>query len=141
MAEHVADASNSAPHLILVVEDEVDLLRAAVDSIEFLGFRALGAQSSAQALDILDRRSDIDVLFTDVRMPGEMNGVDLAFTVKSRWPAMGIIVVSGNFDPKATRLPIGASFLAKPYRLATVKTLIEQQIGPKSTRSAENLIR
>ncbi|RYD85243.1 MAG: response regulator, partial [Sphingomonadales bacterium] len=94
-----------------------------------LGHRTLEAEDAASALALLEQQSQIDLLFTDVRMPGDMDGAELAFTVKSRWPSIAIIVVSGNFDPKATRLPMGTNFLAKPYRLSALKALIDGQLG------------
>jgi CheY-like chemotaxis protein len=119
----------ASSRLILVVEDEPAVRVSAIMAIEALGHRTLEAEDAASALALLEQQSQIDLLFTDVRMPGDMDGAELAFTVKSRWPSIAIIVVSGNFDPKATRLPMGTNFLAKPYRLSALKALIDGQLG------------
>ncbi len=114
--------------LILVVEDEVDVRRSAVEALRAMGYRTVEVESAAEALHLLERQPAIDLLLTDVRMPGDMDGAELAFTVKSRWPSVGIVVLSGYFDPKASRLPVGASFLSKPYRIKELKVAIEQQL-------------
>jgi len=129
-----ADAFSSPgqARLILIVEDEADVRLSTVNAIEVMGYRTLGAADSGEALALLDSRRDIDLMLTDVRMPGEMDGAELAFTVRSRWPRVGIIVVSGYFDPKGSRLPPGAAFLSKPYRMAELRSVIEQQLPNRS---------
>lgn len=117
------------PRLVLIVEDELPVRRLAVESIESLGYRTIEAGSAAEAMALLETSPEVDMLFTDVRMPGEMNGAELAFTVRSRWPRMAIIVVSGNFDPHASRLPMGAAFLSKPYRFRELDALLNKQFG------------
>ena len=122
---------NTSPSpLILVVDDEPDIRRFAADALTNCGYRTIAAASAAEAMDHLQTgHSGIDLLFTDVKMPGEMDGAELAFTVRSRWPTIGLIVVSGYFDPKVSRLPMGCGFLAKPYRFAELNALVEQQLG------------
>lgn len=115
--------------LILIVDDEADVRQSAVSAIEALGYRSLEAADAAEAIAVLERHRDVDLLLTDVRMPGDMDGAELAFTVRSRWPAIGIIVISGYFDPKGSRLPPGTALLAKPYRIAELKGIIEQQMA------------
>lgn len=113
---------------ILVVEDEPDVRRSAVEALLAMGYRTIEAADSGQALGQLERHSDIDLLLTDVRMPGAMDGAELAFTVRSRWPTMGIVVLSGYFDPTMSRLPRGVGFLAKPYRIKELQEVIDQQL-------------
>lgn len=116
--------------LILVVEDEPHVLQFAVTTLEDFGYRTLTAANAAEALEHLNERSsDIDLIVTDVKMPGEMDGAELAFTVRSRWPTIGLIVVSGYFDPKISRLPMGCAFLPKPYRLPDLRLVVDQQLG------------
>ena len=116
--------------LILVVEDEPQIREFATDALVNYGYRTIAAACAAEALDHLQvRNSGIDLLFTDVKMPGDMDGAELAFTVRSRWPTIGLIVVSGCFDPKVSRLPMGCGFLAKPYQFAELNALVEQQLG------------
>lgn len=127
----MGDQQNGVPPcLILVVEDEPNVRQFAVDALEGFGYRTLAAASGAEALEHLTQRSsDIDLVFTDVKMPGEMDGAELAFTVRSRWPTIGLVAVSGYFDPKVSRLPMGCAFLAKPYRLSELQLIIDQQLG------------
>lgn len=117
------------PRLVLIVEDELPVRRLAAESIAMLGYRTIEAGCAADAMAILESTPGIDMLFTDVRMPGAMNGAELAFTVRSRWPKMAIIVVSGNFDPKASRLPMGTAFLPKPYRFHELDCLLNKQFA------------
>ena len=114
--------------LVLVVEDEADVRRSTIDLMDAMGYRTLEAENAGEALGMLARHHDIDLLLTDVRMPGEMDGAELAFTVRSRWPSIGIVVVSGYFDPKVSRLPAGIRFLSKPYRMAELQAVIDQQM-------------
>lgn len=122
------EAQGASPS-ILVVEDEGAVRQSAVFALTQLGYRAFEACDSSEALRILEERRDIDLLLTDVRMPGDMDGVELAFTVQSRWPRIAIIVVSGVFDLKGSRLPSGASFLAKPYGFPELRTMIDRQLA------------
>lgn len=114
--------------LVLVVEDEVDVRRSAVEAMNAMGYRTIEAENAGEALGLLERHADIDLLLTDVRMPGDMDGAELAFTVRSRWPSIGIVVISGYFDPKASRLPTGVGFLSKPYRIRELRAVIDQQL-------------
>ena len=68
-----------------------------------------------EALPILEGRSDIAVVFTDIHMPGRLDGRALAFEVKRRWPGIGLLVTSGDLGTREPRLPDGSRFLAKPY--------------------------
>lgn len=116
--------------LILIVDDEQDVLQFAATSLKDFGYRTLTATSADEAIEHLNERSkEIDLVITDVRMPGEMDGAELAFTARSRWPTIGLIVLSGYFDPKASRLPMGCAFLAKPYRLSDLLLMVDQQLG------------
>jgi CheY-like chemotaxis protein len=129
------EAHGTSPS-ILVVEDEDDVRQSALLVLNQLGYRAFEARDSAEALRLLDERQDIDLLLTDVRMPGDMDGVELAFTVHSRWPRIAIIVVSGVLDLKGSRLPCGASFLAKPYGFPELRTMIDRQLARSPGRQA-----
>ena len=100
-----------------------------------MGYRTIEAVDSGEALGQLERNSEIDLLLTDVRMPGDMDGAELAFTVRSRWPTIGIVVVSGYFDPKASRLPANIGFLSKPYRIKALQEAIELQLDKLPTEN------
>ena len=101
--------------VVLVVEDEFLLRMDAVDMIKAAGFEVLEASNADQAIEILEKRLDITVVFTDVQMPGSMDGLKLAQAVRGRWPPIKIIATSGHVHVKEGDLPEGGRFLPKPY--------------------------
>ena len=101
--------------VVLVVEDEVLLRMNAVDMIAEAGFEVVEAASADQAIEILEARRDVTVVFTDVQMPGSMDGLKLARAVRGRWPPIKIIATSGHVGVQETDLPEGGRFLQKPY--------------------------
>ena len=103
---------------VLVVEDEPLLRMDAVDLVEDAGFSALEAANADEAMLLLRDHPKVRVLFTDVEMPGSMNGIELAERVRREFPEMGIIVVSGHPKINKASLPIEADFFAKPYHAA-----------------------
>lgn len=107
------------PHRVLVVEDEPLVRMLAVDVVEEAGFEAVEASNADEALDLLDKMPDIRLLFTDIDMPGSMDGLRLAAAVRDRWPPVYIIVVSGKQRPSDAELPDGI-FFPKPYDVATM---------------------
>src|SRR6202035_2466812 len=90
--------SSEVPN-VLIVEDEMVLRMRAVDIVEDAGFNAVEAVNADEAFSILESRSDISLLFTDIQMPGSMDGLKLAHAVHDRWPAIKIILVSGRVKP------------------------------------------
>lgn len=105
--------------MILVVEDE-PLVR--LDAASFLieaGFMVCEAADADCALEILNSRDDIRVIFTDIEMPGSINGLDLAAVVRENWPDITVIVTSGRVRPNG-ELPEGADFFEKPYELSRI---------------------
>ncbi|MDO3441376.1 response regulator [Agrobacterium sp. V1] len=101
---------------ILVVEDEPLLRMAAVDMFEEEGFEVIEARDAIEAIEILEQRTDISVVFTDVDMPRGMDGMKLAAIVRDRWPPLHIIITSGHMTPSEESLPAGSKFFSKPYR-------------------------
>jgi CheY-like chemotaxis protein len=100
---------------ILVVEDEPLVRLCAVDTVAAAGFDVIEAASADEAIRILESRSDIRVVFTDIQMPGSMDGLKLAHAVRDRWPPIKIIVTSGRELVTKHDLPEGGRFFAKPY--------------------------
>lgn len=100
---------------VLVVEDEPLIRIGAVDLVEDLGFETIEASSADEAITVLEERSDIQIVFTDIHMAGSMDGLELAAYVRNRWPPISFIVVSGEQRPTASQLPDGSYFFAKPY--------------------------
>lgn len=112
---------------VLVVEDEMLIRILATDSLQESGFTVLEAADAAEALRILDEHDDVDVLVTDVNMPGPMDGVALAELMHDRRPELGLIITSGRgeFDP--ADLPTTSLYLAKPYLPRQLAAAVERQ--------------
>jgi len=100
---------------VLIVEDEFLLRMDAVDMITAAGFEALEATNADDAIAVLESRRDISVVFTDIQMPGSMDGLKLARAVRGRWPPIKIVATSGRAHVSPQDLPEGGRFLAKPY--------------------------
>jgi CheY-like chemotaxis protein len=101
--------------VILVVEDDTLLRMHALEMIEEAGFEVLEASNADEAIKLLETRLDIAVVFTDIDMPGSMNGLKLAHAVANRWPPIRIVATSGHFQMRDGDLPEGGLFIAKPY--------------------------
>lgn len=104
----------SAP-AILVVEDEPLLRMMAADLIEEAGFIALEAANADEAIEILESRNDIRIVFSDIDMPGSMDGLLLAAAIRDRWPPIAVILTSGHVHVSEVALPNGGLFFSKPY--------------------------
>ena len=99
-----------------MVEDEPLLRLAAIDIVEEAGFEALDAADADQAIAILETRPDIHIVFSDIQMPGDMDGLKLAAYIRNRWLPIVLILTSGYVAPYELNLPEGGLFFAKPYR-------------------------
>lgn len=106
--------------VVLVVEDEQLLRMSILAELEDEGFIAYEAAHAAEAISVIERHPEIQLVFTDVDMPGTMDGMILAQFVRDRWPPIKIIVTSGFRAPDALRLPQGVPFMRKPYKAAEV---------------------
>jgi CheY-like chemotaxis protein len=102
------------PAVVLVVEDEMLLRMRAVDMVEDVGYTSVEAVDADQAVAILESRSDIALLFTDIQMPGSMDGLGLAHSVHERWPPIKIIMVSGQLKLASIDIPADSRFFGKP---------------------------
>lgn len=112
---------------VLVVEDEALIRMLAADSLEDSGYTVLEAADAAEALRILEEHDEVDVLFTDVNMPGSMDGLDLAGMMHDRRPRLGLVITSGRGTPDLARLPLSSIYLAKPYRPQQLAAAVEKQ--------------
>jgi CheY-like chemotaxis protein len=102
--------------VILVAEDDVLVRLVAVDLLAEAGFSVLEAEHADAALLILNlQAADVHVLFTDIHMPGSMNGLALAQHAHRHFPWIALLVASGDARPGEKDLPEGCRFLAKPY--------------------------
>jgi CheY-like chemotaxis protein len=122
--------SDNRPEIILLVEDEALVRMLASDILtEEAGYRVIEAVNADEALTLLEARPDVRLVFTDVDMPGSLNGFTLARIVDMRWPEIGIIVTSGYPRPGAGDVPKKARFLPKPYRPSHLIKLVQDMLG------------
>jgi two-component system, response regulator PdtaR len=115
--------------LVLIVEDELLIRIDAVEMIEAAGFDVVQAGNADEAIKILETRSDIQLVFTDIQMPGSMDGLKLAAAVRGRWPPIKIVATSGHHAIRDGELPEGSAFLQKPYNAATVGRVLHEMTG------------
>src|SRR3954447_23770459 len=104
------------PIRVLVVEDEAFIRMDVVDVLRAAGFEVLEATNAEEAIQMLECNSDVRLVFTDIDMPGSMNGLKLAAAVRNRWPPVRIIATSGHVKIRAGDLTAGALFFPKPYQ-------------------------
>jgi len=116
------------PH-VLVVEDELVLRMNAVNMVEDAGFIPVEAINADQAIKILEARSDISLLFTDIQMPGSMDGLKLAHAVHGRWPHIKIILVSGQVNPSEAERPEDSRFFGKPLGIDDMIVQLQDMVG------------
>ena len=107
-------SSDSAIY-VLVVEDEFLSRLHAVNLVEEAGYKAVEASNADEAIAILEARKDIRIVFTDIDMPGTMDGLKLAHAIRTRWPPIELIVTSGHFDLSDDHMPERGRFFPKPY--------------------------
>jgi CheY-like chemotaxis protein len=117
------------PIVVLVVEDEMVLRMRAVDMVEDAGFTPVEAVDADEAVAILESRSDIALLFTDIQMPGSMDGLKLAHAVRERWPPIKIILVSGQLKPASIDIPANSRFFGKPLEAREMIGELQNMIG------------
>jgi DNA-binding NtrC family response regulator len=117
------------PSVVLVVEDEMLLRMHAIDIVEDAGYTPLEAMDAAGAVAILESRSDVVLMCTDIQMPGQMDGMGLAHAVHDRWPTIGIIVVSGQLSLSELDLPPRSRFFSKPLNAGELIAGMRDMIG------------
>ena len=124
----VLDRPSPLP-VVLVVEDEMLLRMRAVDMVEDAGYTPVEAVDADEAVEILESRSDIALMFTDIQMPGSMDGLGLAHSVHERWPPIKIIVVSGALKLADIELPADSRFFGKPLEPKEMIAEMQNMIG------------
>jgi CheY-like chemotaxis protein len=117
------------PAVVLVVEDEMLLRMRTVDMVEDAGFTSVEAVDADEAVAILESRSDIALLFTDIQMPGSMDGLKLAHAVHERWPPIKIILVSGQLRLANIDIPADSRFFGKPLEAREMIVEMQSMIG------------
>lgn len=120
---------DGSPSVVLVVEDELMLRMRAVDIVQDAGFESLEAVNADEAIRILESRSDISVLFTDIQMPGSMDGLKLAHLTHTRWPHIKIILVSGQIAVTNADKPDDSKFFPKPLEIEQMVLELQKMVG------------
>ena len=125
---HGVLVSRSPPlnQVVLVVEDEFLIRTDAADIVRAAGFTVVEASNADLALELLESSSDIAAVFTDIHMPGSMDGLRLVAIVRDRWPPIAILVTSGQDQIGVDDLPVGGRFLPKPYPEAQLATHLRE---------------
>jgi CheY-like chemotaxis protein len=117
------------PAVVLVVEDEMLLRMRAVDMVEDAGYTSVEAVDADEAVVILESRSDIALVLTDIQMPGSMDGLKLAHLVHKRWPPIRIILVSGQLKLSTIDIPADSRFFGKPLEAGEMIAEMRKMIG------------
>ena len=115
--------------VVLIVEDELLLRMDAIDVIAAAGFEVVEAGDADEAINVLESRRDVAVVFTDIQMPGSMDGLKLARAVRGRWPPIKIVATSGLVDVGEKDLPEGGRFLRKPYGPSELAGVLRELTG------------
>lgn len=114
---------------VLVVEDEGLVRLDAVETLRDAGFEVVEANDAAAALDIVGRRDDIGLLFTDISMPGAMDGMELARSIHRSHPNIELILTSGTERPTPGEIPDSGVFLAKPYSPEAMTSAVSSKLA------------
>ena len=126
----------SQPQVVLVVEDEWLIRDTLVEVLTQASFRVLEAEQGEAALATLQEHGPaIDLLFTDIRMPGRLNGLELARRARALLPGLAILVASGNWVQTPDDLPAGSLFLAKPYSFRELPGQLRTFLKTSQTRA------
>lgn len=122
--------------VVLIVEDSPIIRMGAVDLMESSGYVALEADSADEAIRLLESRTDIDLVFTDIEMPGTMDGIKLSHHIRNRWPPVKLIVASGQAILDESSLPLGSQFFSKPYDSHAIADAIARALSSDTSRLA-----
>ena len=120
-------AERSSSIKVLVVEDEFLIRMIAIDVIQDAGYDVEGVANADEAIEVLEHDASIRIVFTDVAMPGSMDGLKLAHYIRGRWPPIEVILTSGLYNIETGELPPRSGFFRKPYNhneiIATIQRM------------------
>lgn len=123
-----AETAPDRPARVLVVEDEVLIRILVSESLRDAGFEVIEAFNGDEAMDILRATPAVDLVLSDVRMPGAVDGLELLRRVRARLPALPVILTSGHLDPGVAMVEGATHFLAKPYLIDRIVSLITMEL-------------
>jgi CheY-like chemotaxis protein len=121
--------------VVLLVEDELLVRLTQVEILREAEFWVVEAQDADEAFDLLKKRSDINIVLTDVNMPGSIDGFEFARLVRQGWPDVGVLVISGKVAPKPGDLPEGTHFLQKPIRPEALVDALKRAVVPRTEKA------
>jgi two-component system, response regulator PdtaR len=121
--------SGAGSPIVLVVEDEGLVRQMSADELADAGYQVLEAANSREAISILESGVRVAVLFTDVNMPGELDGLELARLVRDRWPRVGLLVTSGGARAGPDDVPDEGRFISKPYSLRRMCSVVDELVS------------
>jgi two-component system, response regulator PdtaR len=125
----VSVVSTKQDRVILIVEDEMMVRLVGSDALSDAGYSVVEAETADEAVKLLEEEGgDVHLLFTDIRMPGSMNGLELADLVHQRWPGIRILLTSGDTYPSQEQIPDDGAFLQKPYRVDALRSEVKRLI-------------
>jgi two-component system, response regulator PdtaR len=110
--------------VVLIVKDELLLRISAAEMVDDAGFEVVEAGNADEAIAILEIRLDIEIVFTDIQMPGSMDGLKLARFVRDRWPPVKLVATSGLLTVSEGDLPEGVLFIGKPYTTSGIAEVL-----------------
>jgi DNA-binding NtrC family response regulator len=124
------DRSGDNPRLILVVEDEPIIREFVCEMLQLEGFATVAVEDADKALDELNARcAEFDLLLTDIRMPGSMDGAGLANFSHDKWPQLPILVMSGHETPESSGVVHPVTFLRKPWTIGQMLDGVDKALG------------
>jgi DNA-binding NtrC family response regulator len=119
----------SARSRILVVEDELLIRMVVSDELREVGYDVVEACDADEALIVLESSVRVDIVISDVRMPGSMDGLGLLAAIKATYPAIPVIITSGHLEPRLAIQDGATEFLAKPFVLSAVVAAVKRELG------------
>jgi CheY-like chemotaxis protein len=121
---------NMRPRIVIVAEDELIIRMMVAEALTDAGFHVIEVEHAEAALTILhSNASNIRAIFTDVHMPGSIDGLELARQASLHWPWIALLVASGRAQPQPAEMPAGSRFLPKPYQPAHVVSCIQDLVA------------
>jgi len=114
---------------IMIVEDEPMIRHMGAEILADAGYDVIEAEDAGDALSVLEQRRDVKLLFTDVRMPGAMDGLELAERVHDRWPKIRLLVTSGHTRLSNAEVPDAGEFMPKPYNWRDLQVRVERMLS------------
>jgi signal transduction histidine kinase len=126
----LARAARGKGEVVLAVEDDEAVRAVVVEELTDLGYHVREAENADRALEVLRGGPLPSLVLTDMAMPGTMDGMELARLVRSRWPQLPVVLVTGNLDPpRRDRMPEGVAMMSKPYRIEDIAALMRRMLA------------